>query len=136
MTDQVDRVIAGEFAHVKPGFLKVLNDGFNRDIAQREHSPLWCARANYADYIEHVGESAKDMEGYIMAVMGPWRDGFEENGMPGLVEKLVHSRVSDWQLDMQMAGMQLMGDRSEELAAADNLWRIQHPDQATLEPLD
>jgi hypothetical protein len=136
MSDQLDQILVERYGHVKPGFLQVLSDGFDRDIAQKEHSPLICARANYAVYVENVAETIPRMTGDILAIMSAWRDGFTEMGMPTAVEDMLKHRLGTWQLDMQTAGLKLFQDRGDELIAADNLWRIQHPEQSALEPLD
>jgi len=133
---QLDAILDERYGHVKPNFLQVLSDGLDRDVAQKDHSPLLCARANLADYIDNVAERVPDMAGDILAIMSAWRDGFEQNGMPGFVEDFVQKRLANWQVDMQTSGIKLVSDRGEELIAADNLWRIQHPSQAELEPLD
>jgi hypothetical protein len=135
MGAQVDRILAERYGHVKAGFLEVLNDGLSRDIAQKDHSPMLCGRANLTVYIERVEERVGEMTSDILTIMGDWRDGFEQMGLASLVDEFVKSRVADWQVDVQTAGMQLMMDRGDELMAADTLWRIQHPDQARHEPL-
>lgn len=135
MVRDLDSFFAIRFGHIKEAYLDILRQNMVDDIGRVDHSPLLLARADYSIFLENVAEAIPRMKEEILAHMSEWQATFAKMGMETDIERVADARLSDFQLDMTTSGLTILTDSVDELKAADDAWRLAHPEQAAKEQL-
>lgn len=135
MVRDLDSFMAARFGHLKEGYLDILRKNVTEAITRADHSPLLIARGSYSLLLEGVARATPRMKAEIMDHMREWQSAFEVAGLGAEVGRVTDARLSDFWLDLTLCGLTVVTDRADELKAADDAWRLAHPEQAAAEPL-
>lgn len=133
---QVDRFLERRCLQFKHAYLHALHHQVTASIGREDHSPVLLARAEYALFVDECSDIEKKITAEAIAYIDEWRSEVGLHWDEKLVRHYTEAKLNGFAIEIIGDGLALVTSRTEELQAADRAWRVAHPDQAALEPLN
>lgn len=125
-----DTFMRERYEPVKARYLNILRGCVREALHATDAPPLTVARVEYRVFLNRVKEMEGDMLAEIKQYMHEWLDVAHQVGVGEDTERAFGVSVSNFTVDLSMAGLKVLTDYAVPLKDADVDWRRANPQRA------